>query len=125
MLLAFLGEENWRSANIQKGSCPFAQVSWVDGHIVTVRQAGGHLLLRIGIALTLDESEDVERLLETASMREVEDHCFSSRVVCGLTLAEVSGYVSAGSGRTTLEGEYRKMQAKLDRALGTSSNNSL
>ena len=123
--MAFLGEENWRSANIQKGSCPFAQVSWVDGHIVTVRQAGGHLLLRVGIALTLDESEAVERLLETASMQEAEDHCFSARKVYGLTLVEVSGYVSAGSGRTTLEGECRKMQAKLDRALGTSSNNSL
>ena len=98
-LLAFLGEENWRSANIQKGSCPFAQVSWVDGHIVTVRQAGGHLLLRVGIALTLDESEAVERLLEAAAMREAEDHCFSVRRACGFTLAEVSGYVSAGSGR--------------------------
>ncbi len=124
-LLAFLGEENWRSANIQKGSCPFVQVSWVDGHIVTVRQVGGHLLLRVGVILVLDQGEIMERLLEAAAMREVEDHCFSSRVVCGLTLAEVSGYVSAGSGRTTLEGEYRKMQAKLDRALGTSSNNSL
>lgn len=120
MLLAFLGEENWRSANIQKGSCPFAQVSWVDGHIVTVRQAGGHLLLRIGIALTLDESEDVERLLETASMQEVEDHCFSARKVCGFMLAEVSGYVSAGSRRAELVEEYQRMCRKLDEALDVS-----
>ena len=117
-LLAFLGEENWRSANIQKGGCPFAQVSWVDGHIVTVRQAGGHLLLRVGVALALDESETVEQLVETASMREAEDHCFSSRVVCGFTLAEVERYVSAGSMRAALEGEYRRMCRKLDRALG-------
>lgn len=119
-LLAFLGEESWRSANIQKGSCPFAQVSWVDGHIVTVRQAGGHLLLRVGIALTLDESEAVERLLEAVAMREVEDHCFSSRVVFGFTLAEVSGYVSAGSRRTAFEEEFQRMCKKLDGALDIS-----
>ena len=117
-MLAFLGEGNWRSANIQKGDCPFAQVSWVDGHIVTVRQAGGHLLLRVGVALALDENEAVERLLEAAAMREAEDHCFSARRVCGFTLAEVSGYVSAGSGRTALEGECRRMCRKLDGALG-------
>ncbi len=115
-LLAFLGEENWRSANIQKGSCPFAQVSWVDGHIVTVRQAGGHLLLRVGVALALDESEAVERLLEAAAMREAEDHCFSVRRACGFTLAEVSGYVSAGSRRAALE-ECRRMCGKLDEVL--------
>ena len=120
-MLAFLGEENWRSANIQKGGCPFAQVSWVDGHIVTVRQAGGHLLLRVGVALTLDESETVEQLVETAAMREAEDHCFSVRKVCGFTLAEVSGYVSVGSGRTALEGECRRMRVKLDRALDVPS----
>jgi len=68
-LLAFLGEENWRSANIQKGSCPFAQVSWVDGHIVTVRQAGGHLLLRVGVALVSDQGEIVERLLKCGRWR--------------------------------------------------------
>ena len=117
-LLAFMGEENWRSANIQKGNSPFAQVSWVDGHIVTVRQAGGHLLLRVGVALAPDQGEIVERLLETASMQEAEDHCFSARKVYGLTLVEVSGYVSAGSGRAALEEEYRKMQVKLDGALG-------
>lgn len=116
--MAFLGEENWRSANIQKGNSPFAQVSWVDGHIVTVRQAGGHLLLRVGVALAPDQGEIVERLLETASMQEAEDHCFSARKVYGLTLVEVSGYVSAGSGRAALEEEYRKMQVKLDGALG-------
>ena len=116
-LLAFLGEESWRSANIQKGSCPFAQVSWVDGHIVTVRQTGGHLLLRVGVALALDESKTVERLLETASMREAEDHCFSARKVCGFTLAEVSGYVSAGSRKAELTEEYRRMCRKLDEAL--------
>ena len=49
-LLAFLGEENWRSANVQKGSCPFAQVFWVDGHIAAVGKAGGHLLLRVSVA---------------------------------------------------------------------------
>lgn len=124
-LLAFLGEESWRGAKLQRNSCPFAQVSWVDGHIVTVRQAGGHLLLRVGVALALDESETVERLLETASMREAEDHCFSSRVVCGFTLAEVEGYVSAGSGKAALEEEYRRMQRKLDGALGASTNTSL
>ena len=119
-LLAFLEEESWRSAKIQRNSCPFAQVSWVDGHIVTVRQAGGHLLLRVGVALALDESETVERLLETASMREAEDHCFSARKVCGFTLAEVSGYVSAGSRRATLEDECRRMWVKLDGVLGAS-----
>lgn len=118
--MAFLGEENWRSANIQKGSCPFAQVSWVDDHIVTVRQAGGHLLLRVGIALTLDESEAVERLLETASMQEAEDHCFSARKVCGFILAEVSGYVSVGSRKAELAEEYRRMCRKLDEALDVS-----
>ena len=51
-------------------------------------------------------------------MREVEDHCFSARKVCGFMLAEVSGYVSAGSGRAALEEEYRKMQVKLNGALG-------
>lgn len=116
--MAFLGEESWRSANIQNGNSPFAQVSWVDGHIVTVRQAGGHLLLRIGVALAPDQGEIVERLLETASMRESEDHCFSARKVYGLTLVEVSGYVSAGSARATLEGECRRMQVKLDGVLG-------
>lgn len=119
-LLAFLGEESWRSANIQKGNSPFAQVSWVGGHIVTVRQAGGHLLLRVGIAFTLDENEAVERLLEAAAMREVEDHCFSARKVCGLTLAEVSGYVSAGSRRAELVEEYQRMCRKLDEALDVS-----
>lgn len=116
-LLAFLGEESWRSANIQNGNSPFAQVSWVDDHIVTVRQAGGHLLLRIGVALAPDQGEIVERLLETASMREAEDHCFSARKVCGLTLVEVSGYVPVGSGRDTLEDECRRMWVKLDRVL--------
>lgn len=116
-MLAFLGEENWRSANIQKGGCPFAQVSWVDGHIVTVRQAGRHLLLRVGVALALDESEAVERLLEAAAMREAEDHCFSVRRACGFTLAEVSGYVSAGSERAALEGECWRMCGKLDEVL--------
>lgn len=119
-LLAFLGEENWRSANIQKGSCPFAQVSWVDGHIVTVRQAGGHLLLRVGVALVSDQGEIVERLLEAAAMREVEDHCFSARKVCGFMLAEVSGYVSAGSRRAELVEEYQRMCRKLDEALDVS-----
>ena len=118
--MAFLGEESWRNAELQRNGSPFAQVSWVDGHIVTVRQAGGHLLLRVGVALALDESETVERLLETASMREAEDHCFSSRVVCGFTLAEVEGYVSAGSGRAALEEEYRRMQRKLDGVLDVS-----
>lgn len=120
MLLAFLGEENWRSANIQKGSCPFAQVSWVDGHIVTVRQAGGHLLLRVGVALVSDQGEIVERLLEAAAMREVEDHCFSARKVCGFMLAEVSGYVSVGSGKAELAEEYQRMCRKLDEALDVS-----
>ena len=92
----------------------------MGGHIVTVRQAGGHLLLRVGIAFTLDESEAVERLLETASMREAEDHCFSSRVVCGFTLAEVLGYISAGSRRAELVEEYRRMCKKLDEALDVS-----
>ena len=124
-LLALLGEESWRNAKLQRNGSLFAQVSWVDGHIVTVRQAGGHLLLRVGVALALDESETVERLLETASMREAEDHCFSSRVICGFTLAEVEGYVSAGSGRAALEEEYRRMQRKLDGVLGASSNTSL
>lgn len=119
-LLAFLGEENWRSANIQKGNSPFAQVSWVDGHIVTVRQAGGHLLLRIGVALAPDQGEIVERLLEAAAMREVEDHCFSARKVCGFMLAEVSGYVSAGSRRAELVEEYQRMCRKLDEALDVS-----
>lgn len=119
-LLAFLGEENWRSANIQKGSSPFAQVSWVDGHIVTVRQAGGHLLLRVGVALVSDQGEIVERLLEAAAMREVEDHCFSARKVCGFMLAEVSGYVSAGSRRAELVEEYQRMCRKLDEALDVS-----
>lgn len=119
-MLAFLGEENWRSANIQKGDCPFAQVSWVDGHIVTVRQAGGHLLLRVGVALALDENEAVERLLEAAAMREAEDHCFSARRVCGFTLAEVSGYVSVRSRKTELLEEYRRMWGKLDKALNVS-----
>ena len=119
-LLAFLGEENWRSANIQKGSCPFVQVSWVDGHIVTVRQVGGHLLLRVGVALVSDQGEIVERLLETASMQEVEDHCFSARKVCGFMLAEVSGYVSAGSRRAELVEEYQRMCRKLDEALDVS-----
>ena len=109
-LLAFLGEENWRSANIQKGSCPFAQVSWVDGHIVTVRQAGGHLLLRVGVALVSDQGEIVE----------VEDHGFSARKVCGFMLAEVSGYVSAGSRRAELVEEYQRMCRKLDEALDVS-----
>lgn len=120
VLLAFLGEEDWRSANIQKGSCPFAQVSWVDGHIVTVRQAGGHLLLRVGVALVSDQGEIVERLLEAAAMREVEDHCFSARKVCGFMLAEVSGYVSAGSRRAELVEEYQRMCRKLDEALDVS-----
>ena len=116
--MAFLGEESWRSANIQNGNSPFAQVSWVDGHIVTVRQAGSHLLLRVGVALVPDQGEIVERLLETASMREAEDHCFSVRRVRSFMLAEVSGYVSAGSGKATLEGECRRMQVKLDGVLG-------
>lgn len=119
-LLAFLGEENWRSANIQKGSCPFAQVSWVDGHIVTMRQVGGHLLLRVGVALVSDQGEIVERLLEAAAMREVEDHCFSARKVCGFMLAEVLGYISAGSRRAELVEEYRRMCKKLDEALDVS-----
>lgn len=119
-LLAFLGEENWRSANIQKGSCPFAQVSWVDGHIVTMRQAGGHLLLRVGVALVSDQGEIVERLLEAAAMREVEDHCFSARKVCGFMLAEVLGYISAGSRRAELVEEYQRMCRKLDEALDVS-----
>ncbi len=68
-LLAFLGEESWRSANIQNGNSPFAQVSWVDGHIVTVRQAGGHLLLRVGVALVSDQGEIVERLLKCGRWR--------------------------------------------------------
>ena len=118
--MAFLGEENWRSANIQKGSCPFVQASWADGHIVTVRQVGGHLLLRVGVALALDQGEIVERLLETASMQEAEDHCFSVRKVCGFTLVEVSGYVSAGSGRTAFEEEFQRMCKKLDGALDIS-----
>lgn len=118
--MAFLGEENWRSANIQKGNSPFAQVSWVDGHIVTVRQAGGHLLLRVGVALAPDQGEIVERLLETASMQEAEDHCFSARKVCGFMLAEVSGYVSAGSRRAELVEEYQRMCRKLDEALDVS-----
>ncbi len=115
--MAFLGEESWRSANIQNGNSPFAQVSWVDGHIVTVRQAGSHLLLRVRVALDPDQGEIVERLLETASMQETEDYCFSARKVCGLALAEVSRYVSAGSGRDTLEDECRRMWVKLDRVL--------
>lgn len=119
-LLAFLGEENWRSANIQKGNSPFAQVSWVDGHIVTVRQAGGHLLLRVGVALAPDQGEIVERLLETASMQEAEDHCFSARKVYGLTLVEVSGYVPVGSGRAAFEEEFQRMCKKLDGALDIS-----
>ena len=118
--MAFLGEESWRNAKLQRNGSLFAQVSWVDGHIVTVRQAGGHLLLRVSVALALDESETVERLLETASMREAEDHCFSSRVVCGFTLAEVSGYVSAGNRRAALEDECRRMWVKLDGVLGAS-----
>ncbi len=118
--MAFLGEENWRSANIQKGSCPFAQVSWVDGHIVTMRQAGGHLLLRVGVALVSDQGEIVERLLEAAAMREVEDHCFSARKVCGFMLAEVLGYISAGSRRAELVEEYQRMCRKLDEALDVS-----
>lgn len=123
--MAFLGEESWRSAKLQRNGCPFAQVSWVDGHIVTVRQAGGHLLLRVGVALAPDQGEIVERLLEVAAMQEAEDHCFSSRVVCGFTLAEVEGYVSTGSGRTALEDECRRMWVELDGALGASSNTSL
>ena len=80
----------------------------MDGHIVTVRQAGSHLLLRVSVALDPDQGEIVERLLETASMQEK---------VCGLALAEVSRYVSAGSGRDTLEDECRRMWVKLDRVL--------
>lgn len=118
--MAFLGEENWRSAKLQRNNCPFTQVSWVDDHIVTVRQTGGHLLLRVGVALAPNQSEIVERLLETASMREAEDHCFSARKVCGFILAEVSGYVSAGSRRAELVEEYQRMCRKLDEALDVS-----
>ena len=119
-LLAFLGEESQCNAKFQQNGCPFAQVSWVDGHIVTVRQAGSHLLLRVGVALVPDQGEIVERLLETASMREAEDHCFSARKVYGLTLVEVSGYVSAGSRRAELVEEYQRMCRKLDEALDVS-----
>ena len=53
-------------------------------------------------------------------MREVEDHCFSARKVCGFMLAEVSGYVSVGSGRAALVEEYQRMCRKLDEALDVS-----
>lgn len=116
-LLAFLGEENWRSANIQHSSCPFAQVSWVDDHILTVRQAGGHFLLRISAALSIDDEETAERLLEAAAMREAEDYCFSVRKVCGFVLAEVTGYVQTILGRKGIEEEYQKLRKKLDGVL--------
>ena len=118
-LLAFLGEENWRSANIQKGSSPFAQVSWVDGHIVTVRQAGGHLLLRVGVALAPDQGEIVERLLETASMQEAEDYVFSAQGICNFLLVEVSGYIQLVLDKKGIEEEYRKMCKKLNDVLRT------
>lgn len=118
--MAFLGEESQCNAKFQQNGCPFAQVSWVDGHIVTVRQAGSHLLLRVGVALVPDQGEIVERLLETASMREAEDHCFSVRRVRSFMLAEVSGYVSAGSRRAELVEEYQRMCRKLDEALDVS-----
>ena len=53
-------------------------------------------------------------------MREVEDHCFSARKVCGFMRAEVSGYVSAGSRRAELVEEYQRMCRKLDEALDVS-----
>lgn len=56
-------------------SCPFAQVSCVDDHILTVRQAGNHLLLRVSAALPLDKEETAEQLIEAAAMQEAEDYC--------------------------------------------------
>ena len=96
-LLAFLGEESQCNAKFQQNGCPFAQVSWVDGHIVTVRQAGSHLLLRVGVALVPDQGEIVERLLETASMREAEDHCFSVRRVRSLCWRRCRGMFRRGA----------------------------
>lgn len=120
-VLAFLAEESWRNARIQRRSCPFFQVSWVDGRILTVRQAGEHLLLRVSAVLKDGQEEAVEQLLEAAAMREGGDYCFSTRRVCGFLLAEVSVYVRLSARKESFEVEYRRLFTELNQVLKVSS----
>lgn len=119
-LLAFLAEENWSIAKIQRKGCPFSQVSWVDYRIVTVRQVGEHLLLRVSAVLKGGQDETVERLFEAGAMREAGDYCYSTKRACGFLLAEATVYVQLTVGKKNLAKECQTLYVNLNQLLGYS-----
>lgn len=113
-LLALLGEESWNAAK-KRGDKPCESVSWVHDRIMTVECFGDNMLVRFAAVLHPGHADEVERRMQEAAMREEGYYHFSSRVVAGFVLAEITIYAIPESRDFVLE--YHTMREKLDEAL--------
>lgn len=112
-LLAELGEESWRNEKKRGGG--YHSVGWVHGRIMTVEDAGNNMLVRFAAAFHPESADEVERRMEEAAMREEGYYHFSSRIIAGLVLAEITIYAIPEDCDFVLE--YDTMNKKLDEVL--------
>lgn len=116
-LLAFLGEECWRTAKERGELEPSCKVAWVKDRIVVMERIGEHMRIRIGAVLAAGQEEAAENLLAAAAMRESGDYHFEVRHTAGFWVAEISAYIPFTDNAKELLMEASQMESRLGEAL--------
>lgn len=118
-LLAFLGEESWKSSRKNRKERAYSLVSWVGDRIVTAETCGDMQLLRVTAVLKSCKAplaDQIEDRIEQASLQEDGDYQYSCRHLMGFFLAEVTVYLplEAKCRERELKYLYDKMNHLLD-----------
>lgn len=114
-LLAFLGEESWKSSRKNRKEHAYSLVSWVGDRIVTAETCGDMLLLRVTAVLKsckASMADQMEDRIEQASLQEDGDYQYSCRHLMGFFLVEAAVYLPFGA--KNQEKELQILYEKID-----------